>query len=215
MATAVASKPSAPHQTKIKRPPLPAVQTNGIQSSQSSPSPLLSSKRPPSAFKAPPTPTLNHPTNGNNGVHPRLSQRRKDSQKPGELTRTRAGKEGDRKNIKKKPEPYGKTFNRVKLHFDVLLTAMLVKTSHYILEKYRRQQPSLIIHLYANNFRFEQQTGSFSYNSPMRVVLEHLKAQTVPHDMIEELIAAGVRFYEGNEAPHNDCKNNVNESQGV
>ncbi|KAL9103867.1 MAG: hypothetical protein Q9163_001145 [Psora crenata] len=30
----------------------------------------------------------------------------------------------------------------------------------------------------------------------MKVVLEHLKAQTVPHDMIEELMNAGVRFYE-------------------
>ena len=215
MATAVASKPSAPHQTKIKRPPLPAVQTNGIQSSQSSPSPLLSSKRPPSAFKAPPTPTLNHPTNGNNGVPPRLSQRRKDSQKPGEMTRTRAGKEGDRKNVKKKPEPYGESFSCAKLEFDILLTIVLVKTSHYILEKYRRQQPSLIIHLYPNNFRFEQQTGSFSYNSPMRVVLEHMKAQTVPHDMIEELIAAGVRFYEGDETSHEYCENNIDGSQGV
>ena len=31
----------------------------------------------------------------------------------------------------------------------------------------------------------------------MRFVLEHLKSQTIPHDMMEELIAAGTRFYEG------------------
>lgn len=30
----------------------------------------------------------------------------------------------------------------------------------------------------------------------MKFILEHLKSQTVPHDMIEELQAAGVRFYE-------------------
>ena len=111
MATAIPSKPSAPHQTKMKRPPLPAVQTNGIQSSQSSPSPLLSSKRPPSGFKAPPTPTVNANTN-TNGVQPRLSQRRKDSQKPSELSRTRGGKDGERRVQKaSKPEPYGTLFS--------------------------------------------------------------------------------------------------------
>lgn len=31
----------------------------------------------------------------------------------------------------------------------------------------------------------------------MKIILEHLRAQTVPHDMVEELNAAGVRFYEG------------------
>ena len=31
----------------------------------------------------------------------------------------------------------------------------------------------------------------------MKFILEHLKSQTVPHDMTEELQAAGVRFYEG------------------
>lgn len=30
----------------------------------------------------------------------------------------------------------------------------------------------------------------------MKFILEHLKSQTVPHDMVEELQAAGVRFYE-------------------
>ena len=109
MATVVTSKPPAPHQTKMKRPPLPAVQTNGIQSSQSSPSPLMSSKRLPSGFKAPSTPTVNGIGSASsvNGVQPRLSQRRKDSQKPGDFSRTRNGKDGERKNAKRRPEPYG------------------------------------------------------------------------------------------------------------
>ena len=78
-----------------------------------------------------------------------------------------------------------------------MLTVALVKTQSYILKKYRGQQPSLIIHLHPTNFRFEQQNGSFSYSSPMKVVLEHLKSQTVPHNMIDELMAAGVKFFEG------------------
>ena len=31
----------------------------------------------------------------------------------------------------------------------------------------------------------------------MRFLLEHIKNETVPHDMMEELIAGGVKFYEG------------------
>lgn len=31
----------------------------------------------------------------------------------------------------------------------------------------------------------------------MRIIIEHLRAGTVPHDMIEELLRAGIRFYEG------------------
>lgn len=31
----------------------------------------------------------------------------------------------------------------------------------------------------------------------MKFILEHIKAATVPHDMMEELVAAGVKFYDG------------------
>lgn len=65
-----------------------------------------------------------------------------------------------------------------------------------MLKKYKGAKPSLIIHLHPTNFRFDQQDGSFSYNSPMKMVLEHLKSRTVPHDMIEELNSSGVQFYE-------------------
>ena len=50
---------------------------------------------------------MNGPINSAIGGQPRLSQRRKDSQKPGELARTRAGKDGERKIPKRKQEPYG------------------------------------------------------------------------------------------------------------
>jgi transcription factor SPT20 len=32
----------------------------------------------------------------------------------------------------------------------------------------------------------------------MKVIIEHIRAGTVPHDMMEELLRAGVQFYEGN-----------------
>ncbi|KAF6217932.1 hypothetical protein HO133_006344 [Letharia lupina] len=180
MATAVASKPSAPHQ-KMKRPPLPAVQTNGVQSHQSSLSPSMSTKRPPSgsSFKQPPPAPIANGVNGNvNALASRLSNRRRETQKPGDSRSNRSGKGLDGQRVPKTiPAPY-------------------VKTQPYILKKYRSKPPSLIIHLHPTHFRFDQQDGSFSYGSPMKFILEHLKSQTVPHDMVEELQAAGVRFYE-------------------
>ena len=123
MATALATKPPPPHQ-KMKRPP-PPVQTavNGVRSSHSSPSPSISSKRPPSGFKhAPGTTAINgvngvSGTTGVNGVSgninggaQRSSNRRRDSQKLGDLQgrQSRPGKmgQGDAKSQKRKPEPY-------------------------------------------------------------------------------------------------------------
>jgi transcription factor SPT20 len=64
------------------------------------------------------------------------------------------------------------------------------------LKKYRKSPPSLILHLHPTHFRFEQQDGSFSYTSPIRVLLEHIRAQTVPHEMLDDLVQAGIKFYE-------------------
>ena len=200
MATIIATKPSAPHQQKMKRPPLPNVQTNGVQSSQNSRSPSASSKRPPSGFRHPSV----NPTNGVNGddgvLGSRLSNRRRDSQKPGDSQlRTRTGKAGPDvtgKVIKRMTEPYGiapcSTWSTT-----ILIIRCTVKTQPYILKKYRNKPPSLVIHLHLTHFRFDQQDGSFSYNSPMKFILEHLKTQTIPHDMLDELRNSEVRFYEG------------------
>ena len=76
-------------------------------------------------------------------------------------------------------------------------TNHLVKSTSYILKKYKKAAPSVVLHLHPTHFRFDQQDGSFSYNSSMRFLLEHLKAETVPHDMIDELLLSGVKFYEG------------------
>lgn len=72
-----------------------------------------------------------------------------------------------------------------------------VITEKYILKKHKAKPPSLILHLYPNYFRFDQQDGSFSYHSEMRVFIEHLRKGTIPHDMLEELRIGNVRFYDG------------------
>ncbi|KAL8931301.1 MAG: hypothetical protein Q9211_007073, partial [Gyalolechia sp. 1 TL-2023] len=143
--------------------------------------------RPPTASQ--------HPQNGNpgatngittnvNGATARLNNRRRDAPKPPDpqIRTNRPGKGGVGDSVldrrKKMAEP-------------------LVKAPSYILKKYKNKPPSLILHLHPTHFRFDQQDGSFSYSSPMRIMLEHLRSQTVPHDIVEELNAAGVRFYEG------------------
>lgn len=184
----------------MKRPPLPNVQTNGVQSSQASRSPSASAKRPPSGFRHPSV----NPTNGvngdDNGLGSRLGNRRRDSQKPGDpQLRTRNGKaglDGGGRAVKRMTEPYGIAVYPGKLML-ILIEWRAAKTQAYILKKYRNKPPSLIIHLHLTHFRFDQQDGSFSYNSPMKFILEHLKSQTIPHDMLEELRNSEVKFYEG------------------
>ncbi|KAL8739444.1 MAG: hypothetical protein Q9190_007753 [Brigantiaea leucoxantha] len=174
----------------MKRPPTPAVQTNanGIKSSQSSPSPSLTSKRPPLALKHPPSATTANGVSGSAiGAGSRLSNRRRESQKPGDIqTRTSRPNKSTAENIQDRRKKMAEPF-----------VSPPVKTPAFILKKFRKAVPSLVIHLHPTHFRFDQQDGSFSYNSPMKIILEHLKLQTVPHDMVEELLLAGVKFYDG------------------
>ncbi|OKL56132.1 hypothetical protein UA08_08725 [Talaromyces atroroseus] len=184
MATAISKPASQP--PKMKRPPpsFPQTGVNGIkQSPSASSSPSITSKRLPGA---------NQSSSGNpvaapiaNGAIARPANRpRKDVQKPGDLparpqrsTTRNSVVEADRRATQLPPEPF-------------------VKTTSYILRKYSKSPPSLILHLHPTHFRFDQQDGSFPYNSEMKVIIEHIRSQTIPHDMLEELLRAGVKFYE-------------------
>ncbi|TPR11272.1 hypothetical protein CAN33_0047885 [Aspergillus niger] len=181
MATAI-SKPTS-HTPKMKRPPPPFVQTgvNGVNSNQ-----------PASASSAggPTSNGVNGAANAGAGSNKAIQNRpKKEAQKPGDQA-ARLQKpllrslsiDNDRRAGNRCPEPY-------------------VKTSSYILKKFSKCPPSLILHLHPTHFRFEQQDGSFPYNSEMKVIIEHIRAGTVPHDMMEELLRANVRFYEGT-LPH-------------
>ncbi|KAI9755478.1 MAG: hypothetical protein M4579_004269 [Chaenotheca gracillima] len=210
MATAVSTKPSQGI-PKMKRPPPPALQTsvNGVNASNSSPSPSLASKRLPSASKQPPGSAGG---NGStvNGVGPRASTRqRKDTQKMvnGYSKSSRAGSLGGRGSTdlaeqdalrlaKLPPQPYGRSLSDRPMGRDRANFRQVPSTAH-ILKKYKGHPPSLILHLHPTHFRFDQQDGSFGYNSPMRPVLEHVRNQTIPHDILEELFASRVNFYDG------------------
>ncbi|EMR11459.1 hypothetical protein PNEG_00476 [Pneumocystis murina B123] len=73
----------------------------------------------------------------------------------------------------------------------------LVKTSDELLERYKDESPSLILHMYPTHFRFEQQDGVFLYNSPMKIILEYIRMETIPPDCVEIFRDTRTRFYEG------------------
>ncbi|KKY20404.1 hypothetical protein UCDDS831_g04746 [Diplodia seriata] len=80
---------------------------------------------------------------------------------------------------------------------DKVVEKPLVINEQYILKKFKGSPPSLIVHLHQHHFRFEQQDGNFPYNSPMRPLLQHIRDGTIPHFILEEMLRAGVTFYEG------------------
>ncbi|KAK8920060.1 SAGA complex subunit spt20 [Metarhizium anisopliae] len=127
---------------KIKRPVPPGIQTNGIASSNSSPSPSMSAKKPPTSAKQAPNSASDRSITAST-VRPVNRARRENSSQA-------AGK-----------------------------------------------PPSLVVHLHATHFRFDGQVGMFPYKSPMGKFIEHLRARTLPHDILEYLIEAKVPFYDG------------------
>ncbi|QIW96233.1 hypothetical protein AMS68_001751 [Peltaster fructicola] len=77
------------------------------------------------------------------------------------------------------------------------LNEPLVWDSQYILRKHKGKSPSFTVHLHRKYFRFDGHDSSYSYDGPMRPLIQHLRSQTVPHDLLEELIASNVTFYDG------------------
>ena len=202
MAAVVASKPILP--PKAKRPPAPLLQTsvNGSKPSPVPPSPSSATKRLPGQKHPPPTPSST--TSATNGL---ARPKRKESQRPGDLysrpprlqTRNNILEGGgiDRRTSRAFPAPYGmcnRLSPRIIAEADPL---PLVPSEAHILKKFKGQPPSLVVHLHPTHFRFDQQDGSFSYHSEMRLFIEHLQKKTIPHDMIEELKASHVQFYDG------------------
>ncbi|EGY16559.1 hypothetical protein VD0002_g3114 [Verticillium dahliae] len=141
---------------------------------KSSPSPSLSTKKPPNSAGANAAPA--RPTN--------RTRREPSAQLTGRISRNSAGVRSASMAIEMaslrsvQPPPY-------------------IVTDKYILSKYAGNPPSLILHLHPMHFRFDQQDGTFSYKSPMRIFLEHLRTRTIPHDLLQDLTQEGVAFYEG------------------
>lgn len=176
MASVAAAKPAG-SPVKVKKPQPPLTNGNPKPSNPTS-SPSTASKRLPGQ-KGPPS-TASTVTNGVNGALSRV--KRKEPQRNGE---TRV----NRPAIRTGPSEIGRQMRKV--------SGPLVTKEEHILKKFKGYPPSLIIHLHPTYFRFDQQDGSFSYQSEMRFFIEHLQKRTIPHDILEEFKKSDVRFYDG------------------
>ncbi|EXJ94914.1 hypothetical protein A1O1_00032 [Capronia coronata CBS 617.96] len=169
---AVMAKPSGTA-TKMKKPPTPVLQTNmnGVKPTAPSSSPSSSRKSLPGQNQTP-TSATNNGTALNGTARPNRRMQRPSTRN------TTADNAVEKRVPKKMPEPY-------------------VPKASYILRKFKGCPPSLIVHLHPTHFRFDQQDGSFSYHSEMRIFIEHLAKGTIPHDMVEELRKSDVKYYDG------------------
>ncbi|KAJ1773950.1 Transcription factor spt20 [Coemansia sp. RSA 487] len=66
-----------------------------------------------------------------------------------------------------------------------------------LLERYKDEHPSLILHLFDSHFRFEGQEGVFLYNGPMRFFFEALNAGQIPIDLVDVLSQVNCRYFDG------------------
>ncbi|KAH9896355.1 Spt20 family-domain-containing protein [Xylariomycetidae sp. FL2044] len=181
----VVDAPTPAVTTKIKRPPPPGIQTNGVTPSQPFSSPSMTAKRAPSAASKSQQPAPPAVTNGSTTTNrASVSRSRRDT-----VNQLR----GQKGNHSMRPASSAHDVSAA-VKFEPMPKRI---TDAYILKKHAGKPPSLVVHLHATHFRFDQQDGIFPYKSPMRVFIEHLKSRTIPHDLLPEFIEAGVTFYEG------------------
>ncbi|RKF73687.1 putative transcription factor spt20 [Golovinomyces cichoracearum] len=159
--------------SKLKRLVTTGIQTNGIQNSTPS-SPLISGSRLPSSAKS----TLNSAGNnvtGNNSPPIRSADHWRDAPYQ-HLSRAQGNSGAELRSVCSMGDSAMLMLNERQPY---------IKSDEYILKKYRNNSPSLIIHLHPTHFRFDNQEGHFPYQSPMRIMIEHLRQRTIPHDLVE------------------------------
>lgn len=164
------SKATTGTATKTKKPSV-TIQTGANKAGLPSSSPSSATKRLPGSAHAQQTPTTN-------GVQ--INGMARPGRRPPRATTRLSTSENlvvERKATIP-PEPY-------------------MITEKDILKKHRGKPPSMIVHMHPSFFRFDSQEGSFSYQSEMRMFIDHLRRKTIPHDLIEDFRRENVRFYDG------------------
>ncbi|KFY72167.1 hypothetical protein V499_07693 [Pseudogymnoascus sp. VKM F-103] len=170
--------------SKIKRPEKmhPSSGANGVATSVST-SPSIPTKKPPPIL--PPTSAMGNSTA--NGVSRTPARPRRDAP-PQMLGRGQRTASAGLRSASLIPD------------IQTVQTAQpppYIRSDSYILKKYRGCPASLIVHLHPTHFRFDQQDGTFSYKSPMKIFIEHLRSGTVPQDLLEYFNMWNTTFYEG------------------
>ncbi|KAJ4410028.1 hypothetical protein N0V82_009333 [Gnomoniopsis sp. IMI 355080] len=175
--------PVIPPHPKTKRPVPAGIQTNGLASS-SSPSPSMSAKKAPNSAKA-----LAKSAAASGGT---VTVARPNNQIRSEITALPNGNVRSSISAAAQPAPSSAIEQAA-----VPVVVEQPPSRKYILKKYVGNPPSLIVHLHPTHWKFDSQDDYFLYTSPMKTFLEHLRARTIPHDMMAELTEDEVPFYEG------------------
>ena len=124
---------------------------------------------------------------------PALRQRRESARPSLARTSTTKGATTENESIGKEERPYSKNYDH---RNNFVLTPSPVTRQEDILRKFNDRPPSLRVYLHLNHFRLGDSQESFSYASPMKELLQHIRAKTVPHNMVDEFYAWGVPFYD-------------------
>ncbi|KAK4919864.1 hypothetical protein LTR66_016769, partial [Elasticomyces elasticus] len=173
MSATIAAKPTGAG-TKSKKANV-NIQTNGSTTRPSVPSssPSSATKRLPGSTQPQATPATAISTT--NGAARQVRRQPRVNTRVG----TSGQLNGDRK-VSIPPEPY-------------------VISEKHVLRKWKAtdKPPSLVVHLYQTYFRFDNQEGSFGYQSELKFFMEHLRKRIIPHDMMEDLRAGEVKFHDG------------------
>ncbi|EME47284.1 hypothetical protein DOTSEDRAFT_69277 [Dothistroma septosporum NZE10] len=72
-----------------------------------------------------------------------------------------------------------------------------VITKEHVLRKFAGKPPSLVLYLEQHFFKFEGLESTYAYDSPMKDFIKHLRQQTIPHTLIENLLSEPITFYDG------------------
>ena len=186
---------------KVKRAVPPGAQAN--VGTSSTPSPSLSAAKKPQPATKPPTPnSANDRTITASTVRPVNRVRRETNGQLGRNSRNSAGLRSGELTSDGMPQggssrPYGEIDSASFFSSAAKLTSAIVVTDSYVLKRNVGKPPSLVLHLHPHHFRFDAQDGVFSYASPMKMFIQHLKARTIPHDLLDQFILSGVSFYDG------------------
>ncbi|PKI85185.1 hypothetical protein MVES1_001029 [Malassezia vespertilionis] len=71
------------------------------------------------------------------------------------------------------------------------------RTTRQILKRHRKDPASFIMHIHQHFMRFEKQDGCFMMEARTKDFLHFVRDQTLPVDLIEVFLQAGVPFFEG------------------
>ncbi|CAH7686135.1 Spt20 family-domain-containing protein [Phakopsora pachyrhizi] len=75
----------------------------------------------------------------------------------------------------------------------------LTRINKSLLKRYRKDSPSLVMHLHTSGFKFGQKDSSnlHSYDGEMKHWMDCIREQRIPNELLDVLDESNIRFYDG------------------